>query len=134
MERLVVDASALIDYLIAGSSASSFSQLLRSYDLHVPDVCDVEMLSGLRRSVLAGDLPAHAMQVLLVDYADMPLHRHRHLPFVGRAFELRDNFVPADAMYVALAERLGAGILTSDLRLARAIRRHTSVVLSGWAR
>lgn len=129
--RLVVDASALIDYLAAGSPRSPFSQPLRTHDLHVPEVCDVEVVSGLRRSVLAGHLAPRTMELLLVDYAELPIRRHRHLPYVGRAFELWQNFVAADATYVALAERLDADLLTADRRLSRAARKHTSVRVLG---
>lgn len=65
----------------------------------------------------------------MLDYAAMPLRRHRHAPLLGRAFELRENLAAADAMYVALAERLGASLLTADQKLACAIRDHTSVLV-----
>jgi predicted nucleic acid-binding protein len=35
-------------------------------------------------------------------------------------WELRDNIAPYDAGYVALAERLGAPLVTCDVKLARA--------------
>jgi predicted nucleic acid-binding protein len=41
--------------------------------------------------------------------------------------ELRSNFSTYDACYVALAEALGAEVLTADERLARAVRAHTAV-------
>jgi len=125
--RLVVDSSALIDYLLGGSPRSPFASVFRDGDLHVPEVCDVEIVSALRRPVLAGALSAHSMQLLLLDYAELPLRRHRHMRLVGRAFELRDNFSAADAMYVALAERLDASLATADRGLARATRFHTSL-------
>ena len=63
----------------------------------------------------------------LEDYLDLPLTRHRHRSFLGRVLELRDNFTAYDAVYVALAERLGAELLTTDGRLARAVLRHSTV-------
>jgi predicted nucleic acid-binding protein len=124
----VVDASAIVEFLRAGSDRTSFDEVLsRSFDLHVPEICDVEMLSALRRPVLIGELAAHTMQLLLLDYASMPVRRHRHLPLLGRAYDLRDNFSPADAMYVALAERLDASLATADQGLARTAHLHTSL-------
>jgi predicted nucleic acid-binding protein len=38
-----------------------------------------------------------------------------------RIWELRENVTPADAAYVALAEELGAPLLTTDARLTRAV-------------
>lgn len=42
-----------------------------------------------------------------------------------RMLELRDNFSPYDATYVALAEQLRGELLTSDGRLARSVRTFT---------
>lgn len=46
-----------------------------------------------------------------------------------RIFELRANFSAYDATYVALAEALGAELLSTDDRLARAVESHTAVAL-----
>jgi predicted nucleic acid-binding protein len=37
-----------------------------------------------------------------------------------RIWELRHNLTPYDASYVALAERLGAALVTGDVRMAKA--------------
>jgi predicted nucleic acid-binding protein len=123
----VADASSLVDYLAAGSPLNVNAPHLRSADLHVPAICDVEVFSAFRRAALAGTIDAVTLANLLADYAELPLHRHWHLPLIGRAFELRDNVAAADAFYVALAERLQASLLTADRRLARAVRQHTAV-------
>ncbi len=124
---LVVDASALIDYLVAGAPATPLAAHLRGNELHVPEVCDLEVVSALRRAVLKGRASAQAISLLLLDYVDLPIERHRHLPLIGRCWELRDNFTIADAAYVALAERIEGSLLTTDRRLAHAARAHTSV-------
>jgi predicted nucleic acid-binding protein len=41
-------------------------------------------------------------------------------PLLRRSWQLRDNLTANDACYVALAETLGCGLLTVDVRLARA--------------
>ncbi|MGY1728101.1 type II toxin-antitoxin system VapC family toxin [Geodermatophilus sp. SYSU D01062] len=46
--------------------------------------------------------------------------RHGHDPLLGRALELRQAVTAYDGVYVALAEVLGAGLVTGDRRLARA--------------
>lgn len=127
MGPLVVDASALIDYLVAGAPASELAAHLRANELHVPEVCDIEIVSALRRSALSGLASARTISLLLLDYVDLPIERHRHLSLLGRCWELRENFTAADAAYVALAERVGASVLTTDRRLARAIEAHTTV-------
>jgi predicted nucleic acid-binding protein len=46
--------------------------------------------------------------------------RHRADPHLMRAAELFHNFTAYDALYVALAEKLRATLLTRDARLSRA--------------
>lgn len=125
----MADASALAEYLAAGRRLTPYRPHLRASTLHVPEVCDVEVFAALRRSVLQRSMSARQMRELLVAYAELPLHRHRHLRLVGRAFDLFENFAPADAFYVALAERLEAPLLTADRHLARATRQRTEVAV-----
>ncbi|KAK1181250.1 type II toxin-antitoxin system VapC family toxin [Streptomyces sp. NBS 14/10] len=42
------------------------------------------------------------------------LTRYDHVPFLPRIWELRHNMRPYDASYVALAETLGADLVTVD--------------------
>jgi predicted nucleic acid-binding protein len=46
-----------------------------------------------------------------------------------RVLDLSDNFSAPDAAYVALAEHLGAPLLTTDERLARATQAFTDVAV-----
>jgi predicted nucleic acid-binding protein len=50
------------------------------------------------------------------DWASVASNRH----LWPRAWELRCNLSPSDAIYVALAKQLGATLLTADARAARA--------------
>jgi predicted nucleic acid-binding protein len=68
----------------------------------------------------------HASVVLEI-YLQLPLIRHGHTGLLVRALDLRDNFTAYDAMYVALAERLGSALLTGDVRLGRSASRHTAL-------
>lgn len=129
MGPLVVDASALIDYFVTGAPASELAAHLRANELHVPEVCDIEIVSALRRSALSGLASARTISLLLLDYVDLPIERHRHLSLLGRCWELRENFTATDAAYVALAERVEGSLLTTDRRLARATQAHTSVAV-----
>ena len=124
---LVVDSSAIVDFLIDPSGPQLAPLLEGASDLLVPEVCDIEVASAMRRGVLSGAVQETDAMVLLLDYASMPIERHRHLTFLGRIFELRANFSASDAAYVALAERSGADLVTTDARLAHAASEHTSV-------
>lgn len=70
--------------------------------------------------VLAGALTAAAGRAVLTDLSALRLVRHPHYPYLSRIWELRSNLTAYDAAYVALAEALGAPLLTLDGRMARA--------------
>ena len=48
------------------------------------------------------------------------MYRYPHVPLLYRAWELRGHLTAYDAMYIALAEALGAILLTRDGKLAAA--------------
>jgi predicted nucleic acid-binding protein len=93
---------------------------LEGEPLIAPELLDAEVLSTLRRVVLRGELSERrALQALDV----LPLWgviRVSHHPFLRAAFELWANYSAYDALYVAVAQRFGATILTCDGRLSRA--------------
>lgn len=96
-------------------------------DLHVPALCDVEVTAALRRALLGRRLTERRARQALDDYRDLPLTRHGHETLLYRVLALRDNLSSYDATYVALAERLGAALLTADGPLLRAARKHVAI-------
>jgi predicted nucleic acid-binding protein len=127
---LVVDASAIADLLLVRPAASSVADQLRehNFDVHAPQLLDIEVLSALRRVVAAGDASPDRAGEAVDDLLDLPIERYPHDGLVRRVWELRDNFSAYDATYVALAEGLtdeGATLLTADERLANAAATHT---------
>jgi predicted nucleic acid-binding protein len=118
---IVADASVLAPALVdEGGSGALARERLVSAEIHVPELADVEVLSVLRRRVLAGHLSADRAAAALRDYADLVVERYPHLPLLPRAWQLRDAVSAYDAQYIALAELLGAPLLTADARLSRA--------------
>ena len=114
---VVVDASVLVDALLIDGAARA---RLAEVNLQAPDLIDAELLSVLRRLVLAERLPEqHALQALAISQR-LGLRRHASRQLWPRAWELRTNLTAYDALYVALAEQLGATLLTADARAARA--------------
>jgi len=65
----------------------------------------------------------------LADLADLPLQRYPHDVLLPRIWALRHNLMAYDAADVALAEALGATLLTRDARLASASRHSARVDL-----
>ena len=114
---VVIDASVLADALLVAGPARV---RLANDNLQAPELIDAELLSVLRRLVLADKLQeGHALQALATSQR-LGLRRHPSRCLWPRVWELRTNLSAYDALYVALAERLHAPLLTADARLARA--------------
>jgi len=85
-----------------------------------PALIDLEFTNVLR-GLVAKDLisPRHAERAL-TEFMQAPIQRYGHLALLQRIWRLRANLTAYDASYVALAELLGADLLTVDKRLATA--------------
>lgn len=121
---VVVDASVLVDALLIDGAARA---RLAEANLQAPDLIDAELLSVLRRLVLAGRLPEQHARRALAIAQQLGLRRHASRHLWARVWQLRTNLTAYDALYVALAEQLGATLLTADARAARAPGLHCSV-------
>ena len=88
--------------------------------LHAPHLIDLEVAQVLRRYVSRGEMYPDRARMALDLFARFPITRYSHEPLLPRIWELRSNLTAYDAAYVALAEGLGATMLTCDERLARA--------------
>ncbi len=118
---IVVDASVLVTGLADdGPDGDRVRARLRGERLAAPHLIDLEVTSAWRRLVGAGALDDRRASLALADLRALRLERASHLVLVDRCWELRHNLTVYDAAYVALAERLGTGLLTGDRRLADA--------------
>jgi predicted nucleic acid-binding protein len=118
---IVVDASALVEVLVRGPDAGTVERRLSSAgNVHGPYLLDLEVTQVLRRYAAAGRTGQTHCRQALDDLAAMGLLRHPHDHLLPRVWELRHNLTAYDAVYVALAEYLGAPLLTRDRRLASA--------------
>ncbi|MHB8877510.1 MAG: type II toxin-antitoxin system VapC family toxin [Myxococcaceae bacterium] len=117
---IVLDASVVVDLLLGlPPHDATVAALLAAEAPHVfaPHLLDVEVAQVIRRRVRGGTVrPPDAVAALRV-LAALPIIRHPHLPFLERAFALRDNVTMYDALYLVLAEALGATLLTRDKAL-----------------
>ena len=121
---LVIDASALTEYLLSSTRGEHIAELLSAdRQLHLPHLAVVETVSALRGWVRSSQLSEGRARTALTDLADLPATRWASEPLLARIWDLRDNISAYDATYVALAEALDATLLTCDVRLARAVEQ-----------
>jgi predicted nucleic acid-binding protein len=114
---IVVDASAALSALLKAGPAR---HALGEQQLHAPHLIDSEVASAVRRRVRAQQLDADAGWSILDTWRRLGMTRYPGIFLLDRIWELRQNLSAYDASYVALAERLGCGLLTADARLSRA--------------
>lgn len=125
---IVLDASAAVDLLVTRASSPALAErVLDAGDLHAPHLIDVEIAQALRRLAAAGALSDDRATDARSDAALLPIVRYPHLALLERAWELRDRVSTYDGVYLALAELLGAPLVTCDRHLAR-VRGHDAAV------
>ncbi|MCA1841109.1 MAG: type II toxin-antitoxin system VapC family toxin [Actinobacteria bacterium] len=119
---MVVDASVLAPALGDDGTDGDRARdrLLDDPSLHGPQLVDLEVMSVFRRRLAAGDMDERRAGLAIRDLEELQLIRYPHLAFAPRIWSLRRNLTPYDAAYVALAELLGAILVTADIRLGGA--------------
>jgi len=120
MGLIVIDSSAIVEMLIAdeGSRRSAVVARLSVGDaVYAPSHLDVEVAAALRGVVRRASHLIEAVPALLRDFYDLPIKRERlSADAYLRVWRLRDNMTSYDAAYVALAEELGASLITCDAK------------------
>jgi len=119
---IVVDASAAIAWLIQIPAGLRVESRISSSGeaLHAPHLLDLEVAQVLRRLAQQKFISGQRVDAALRALSDLRVVRHPHMPFLPRIWQLRHNLSAYDAAYVALAELLGASLITRDSRLAAA--------------
>jgi predicted nucleic acid-binding protein len=118
---IVLDGSAAVDYLLERAHGEWVdAQIAADPDVHTPHLLDVEVLNAIRNLLSRGEIRAERARGALQDLAVLDIARYPHVPLLQAIWQLRPNLSAYDAAYVALAELLGARVVTTDARLARA--------------
>ena len=117
---LVIDASVAAALAGVGPVATWARQLLTVDDLAAPHLLLVEAAHVFRRAALSGELPGRVASLAHTDLLALPTQLLPYRPFAARARELRHTVTAYDTWYIAIAEALGASLVTLETRLVRA--------------
>jgi len=119
---IVLDASAAIDWLLQTPVGQRIEQRIyrNNESLHAPHLLDFEVAQVLRRLAREGSISSHRADEAIDDLLNLRVSRYPHFVLVPRIWQLRHNLSAYDAAYIALAEKLGARLITRDARLASA--------------
>jgi len=119
---IVVDASVALEVLLHPKEARALQARLLdpAETLHAPHLIDLEIAQVLRRYVRSGDATAGRCDAAIDDWLAFPVRRYPHELLLPRVWALRHVLSAYDATYVALAEALGAALITKDARIAQA--------------
>ncbi|GIG67558.1 type II toxin-antitoxin system VapC family toxin [Phytomonospora endophytica] len=117
-QTIVVDNSVIV-YALTESAGTELlrRRLSAPRQMHAPALIDFEFLSAMRGMLVGRKITEVVADQALRDFFDLPITRHPGAETFKRAWELRHNYNPYDASYVALAESLGSTLLTSDRKL-----------------
>lgn len=118
----MLDASAGVDLVLLTEAGEHVQHRIADAELHTAAHFDAEVFSALARLHRAGTIDAAQVAARLdlvssLDIARAPITA----PLLREAWSLRENVSARDALYVALARGLDAGLVTTDRRLARAV-------------
>ena len=122
--RLVVDASVAVKWLVAEEDSDAADRLLAGdEDLHAPRLMASEIANALWRKARTGEIERGRAGVLMAAVSEMPVHWSSDERLCADALRLAvalDRPV-CDCVYLALAHRVGARLVTADARFANAL-------------
>ena len=122
--RLVVDASVAVKWLIAEDGSDAADRLLTDDDdLHAPRLMASEVANALWRKVRLGEIERGQAGTLTAALSEMPVRWSADETVCADAVRLAvvlDRPV-YDCVYLALAHRLDARLVTADERFANAL-------------
>ena len=117
---VVLDASALVDYMTGGPYSPWIAHELAGMALSAPGHLKAEVFSALGRLFRAGLIGAGVVEDALREAAALDVAPHPVEGLLLGAWQRRDNVALSDALYVELAAQLDTVVVTTDRRLARA--------------
>ncbi|MDD9963885.1 MAG: type II toxin-antitoxin system VapC family toxin [Gammaproteobacteria bacterium] len=120
----MVDASVAVKWLVVEEDSTDARDLVESAsELHAPRLLASEVANAIWRKVRLGQIDRHTAPQLVATMQDIPIRWHLDETLSADAARLAialDRPV-YDLMYLALAQRLGARVVTADQRFVNAL-------------
>lgn len=130
MSVVVLDASAAVEIVLWTALGGGLAaHVAEADDVVVPDHFHLECAAALRRLELRAEVGPEVASAALEQVLTLRVRRADTGPLLREAWGLRANITMADALYVVLARRLGAPLVTGDVRLSKAPRLGIDVLL-----
>lgn len=124
MKHWVVDASVSVKWLVAEEGSDAADQLLAGNDdLYAPRLMASEIANTLWRKVRLGEVEPAQAGILMAAVSEMPLRWYADETICADAVRLAvalDRPV-YDCVYLALAHRIDARMVTADVRFANSL-------------
>ncbi|MDQ2845488.1 MAG: type II toxin-antitoxin system VapC family toxin [Actinomycetota bacterium] len=122
-DRAVCDSSVVVALLLdAGPDGQWAAETLRGVGLAAPSLVAFESSNVIRRLELSGAVGTDQAAQAHADLLDLAIEYWPYELLSSRVWELRTNLSSYDASYVAVAELIGAPLVTLDRRIGRAPR------------
>ncbi|HEX6199358.1 MAG TPA: type II toxin-antitoxin system VapC family toxin [Thermoanaerobaculia bacterium] len=125
---VVIDASAVVEYLVALALTDAATRLLHlaaegRVELWAPDLVYPESASALRELVQLEAISASAAENAVEHLTELPITAAATAALMPDVWKLREYLTPYEACYVALADALGAELVTAERALAAELRK-----------
>jgi predicted nucleic acid-binding protein len=121
LNNVVLDASAGVEMLLGTPTGRRLqARLPTDPRLWVPEIYFTEVASVLRRDEMHGRHDAARVRLAFDRLVSAPLSRVQVRSLLPEAWARRANLTITEGVYVALAQHLGALLVTTDLSLANA--------------
>lgn len=131
MRLIVLDASAMVELLLARPGADAVGRAIANQDVIAPGHFDAEVLGGLIRSERLGLATPDRVEGAVHQLGAVPVERIGVAGLLVDAWALRHNVSGADVLYVALARAMDATLVTADRALAAAPLKGISITVVG---
>lgn len=119
---VVIDASAVVEYLVVLTLTDAATRLFQqvadgAVELWAPDLVYPESVSALRKLVRLGALTESSARTAVDHLVELPITAAGTAALMADTWRMKDHLTPYDACYVALADTLGAELVTAERNL-----------------